>query len=324
MTPVVTFFVIFPHKDNVEDTMPLAPEYAAMLAEAAAAGAPPMTELSPGDARGMYQMMRPANPELAVGKVENLSIPGPAGDINARVYSPESAGPHPVLMNFHGGGWVIGDLETADGVSRDFCRTVGCVVVSVDYRLAPEHPYPAAPEDCVAATRWIAQNMPAVNGNGKLAVTGESAGANLAAVVCQTLSADVCFQLLAYPVVDHDLTRGSYSENGEGYLLDTNTMRWFWDLYCPDETKRSEPAASPLHTKSLAGQPPAMVVTAEFDPLRDEGKAYAEALSAAGVDTTYHCADGLIHDFFGTASLLTCSRPPFEAACAKLNSAFNA
>ena len=308
--------------------MPLAPEYAAMLAEAAAAGGPAMTELSPTDARGLYQAMRPANPELTVGKVAELQIPGPAGTVPARVYTPAGAGPHGVLINFHGGGWVIGDLETADGVSRDLCRTANCIVISVDYRLAPEHPYPAAAEDSIAATRWIADNMAAVGGNGRLAVTGESAGANLAAVVSQATAADsstnICFQLLAYPVVDHDLTRGSYTENGEGYLLDTDTMRWFWDLYCPDQASRNEPMASPLRADSLAGQPPAMVVTAEFDPLRDEGKAYADALTAAGVATTYHCADGLIHDFFGTAALLPCSRPPFEAACKALSDALKA
>jgi len=316
--------------------MPLAPEYAAMLAEAAAAGAPPMTELSPAEARAMYQAMRPGNPELSVAAVRDLNIPGPAGNIPARVYSPEGAGPHPVLVNFHGGGWVIGDLETADGVSRDFCRTANCIVVSIDYRLAPEHPYPAAAEDCIAATLWASQNMSALGGNDKLAVTGESAGGNLAAVVCQALTAtetaniapdsaaDICFQLLAYPVVDHDLTRDSYAANGEGHLLETDTMRWFWDLYCPDAARRNEPAACPLHAQSLAGQPPALVVTAEFDPLRDEGKAYADALSAAGVNAAYHCADGLIHDFFGTAALLPCSRPAFEAACAALQDAFAA
>jgi len=312
--------------------MPLAPEYAAMLAEAAAAGAPPMTALSPTEARAMYQAMRPANPELEVASVKDIDIPGPAGQIKARVYAPEGAGPHPVLMNFHGGGWVIGDLETADGVSRDLCRTADCIVVSVDYRLAPEHPYPAAAEDCIAATLWASENMAALGGNGKLAVTGESAGGNLATVACQALTgtaatdktADICFQLLAYPVVDHDMTRGSYAQNGEGHLLETDTMRWFWDLYCPDTARRDEPTACPLHAKSLAGQPPALVVTAEFDPLRDEGKAYADALNAAGVEASYHCADGLIHDFFGTAAFLPCSRPAFEVACAALKKAFAA
>ena len=319
--------------------MPLAPEYAAMLAEAAAAGAPPMTQLSPAEARAMYQAMRPANPELAVAAVQDIAIPGPEGEIKARVYTPEGSGPHPVLMNFHGGGWVIGDLETADGVSRDFCRTADCVVVSIDYRLAPEHPYPAAAEDCIAATLWASKNMASLGGNGKLAVTGESAGGNLAAVACQALvssdspdaspgaeaeTADICFQLLAYPVVDHDLSRASYAENGEGHLLETDTMRWFWDHYCPDTARRDEPVACPLQAKSLAGQPPAMVVTAEFDPLRDEGKAYADALTAAGVQASYHCADGLIHDFFGTAAVLPCSRPAFESACAALKNAFRA
>ncbi len=307
--------------------MPLAAEFEAMLTEAAAAGAPPMTELSPVEARAMYQAMRPENPELTVGSVTELSIPGPAGDIAARVYRPEGAGDFGVLMNFHGGGWVIGDLLTADGISRDFCRTANCVVVSIDYRLAPEHPYPAAADDCIAATQWVGANMAAVGGNGKLAVTGESAGGQLAAVVAQAAQAaggpEICFQLLAYPVVDHDMTRGSYVENAEGYLLTTDTMQWFWDHYCPDVDARNDIKASPINATSLAGQPPAMIVTAEFDPLRDEGHAYACALEAAGVPTTYHCADGLIHDFLATAAVLPCSRPPFEAACAALQAAFS-
>lgn len=307
--------------------MPLAAEFEAMLTEAAASGAPPMTELSAPEARAMYQAMRPENPDLAVGSVADLTIPGPAGEIAAKVYRPEGEGDFPVLMNFHGGGWVIGDLATSDGISRDFCRTANCVVISIDYRLAPEHPYPAAADDCIAATAWVGANMAAVGGNGKLAVTGESAGGQLAAVVAQAAQAagqpQICFQLLAYPVVDHDMTRQSYVENAEGYLLTTETMHWFWNQYCPDIALRDEVKASPIKATSLAGQPPAMVVTAEFDPLRDEGKAYADALKAAGVNTTYHCAEGLIHDFFATAAVLPCSRPPFEAACAALRAAFD-
>ena len=307
--------------------MPLAAEFEAMLKDAAESGAPAMTDLSAPEARAMYQAMRPENPQLTVGSIADLCIPGPAGDIAARVYRPDGEGDFPVLMNFHGGGWVIGDLVTSDAISRDFCRTANCVVVSIDYRLAPEHPYPAAADDCIVATAWVAANMITVGGNGKLAVTGESAGANLAAVVAQAAqtagSPEICFQLLAYPVVDNDLTRGSYVDNAEGYLLTTDTMQWFWDLYCPDVAMRDEIKASPIKAESLAGLPPAMVITAEFDPLRDEGKAYADALQQAGVPTTYHCAEGLIHDFLSTTALLPCSRPPFEAACSELTTAFD-
>ncbi|MEM7216874.1 MAG: alpha/beta hydrolase [Pseudomonadota bacterium] len=305
--------------------MPLAPEFAAMLAAAAEAGGPALEDLSPAEGREMYRAMRPAAPEIKVGEVREDQLSGPHGTIPVRIYTPAGTGPFPVLMNFHGGGWVIGDLETADGVSRLLCNAVGCVVVSVDYRLAPESPYPAAVDDCVAATCWAADNAAALGSNGKLAVTGESAGGNLAAVVAQRAAADggpeLCFQLLSYPVVDHDLSRQSYADNGEGYLLATSTMRWFWDQYCPAE-QRDEATASPLKAATLAGLPPALVLTAEFDPLRDEGKAYADALQAAGVPTRYRCMPGLIHDFLATSAVLECSKPGFEEAVEALRGAF--
>ncbi len=299
--------------------MPLAPEYQAMLAELAAAEGPAIAQLSPAEGREMYRMMRPVNPEIEVGRVIDRSIPGPGGDVPVRIYTPAGDGPFPVLVNFHGGGWVIGDLDTADAVCRDLCRSAGCVVVSVDYRLAPEHPYPAAVEDACAATAWVADHMEEIGGNGRLAVGGESAGGNLAAVVCQWArdrgGPEIHFQMLLYPVTDHDLSRGSYAENGEGYLLELDTMKWFWDHYCPDPARRAEPQASPLLAADLSKLPPALVVTAEFDPLRDEGEAYAQALEAAGNQVeSLRCA-GLVHDFFATAALFQSSRERFEDAC---------
>ena len=306
--------------------MPLAPEYEALLAAAAEAGAPPLSALSPAEGRELYRMMRPANPELAVGEIASIDLPGPGGEIPARVYQPAGQGPFPVLMNFHGGGWVIGDLDTADAICREFCRSANCVVVSVDYRLAPEHPFPAAVEDCYAATLWAGANMGAINGNGKLAVTGESAGANLATVVAQQIrdqgGPKLSYQLLAYPVTDHDLKRGSYIENGEGMMLTTDSMAYFWSHYCPVDADRSNPQASPLLADRLTDLPPALVLTAEFDPLRDEGAAYASALEAAGVPTTYRCADGLIHDFLAMTATFECSRAVFEEACGYLRTAF--
>lgn len=304
--------------------MPLAPEYQAMLAELAAAEAPPISELPPETAREVYRLMRPAAPDLTVGAVRDLEIPGPGGAIALRVYSPEGSGPFPVFVNFHGGGWVIGDLETADGVCRDLCRTAACVVVSVAYRLAPEHRFPAAVEDAMAATRWAAENQAELNGNGRLAVGGESAGGNLAAVVCLQARHNgppIDFQLLLYPVTDCDLERPSYQANGQGYLLETDTMRWFWEQYCPDVEERATPAASPLREADLSGLPPALVVTAEFDPLRDEGEAYAAALKAAGSPVEAVRYDGLVHDFFGTAGVFEASRPGFEHACRALQRA---
>ncbi|MFW6093356.1 MAG: alpha/beta hydrolase [Pseudomonadota bacterium] len=305
--------------------MPLAPEYQAMLAELAAQEGPAIQESSPAQARELYRLMRPANPELAVGAVTDQQVPGPAGDVPVRIYTPGGTGPFPVLVNFHGGGWVIGDLDTADAVCRDLCRSAGCVVVSVDYRLAPEHPFPAAVADSYAATAWAAENMAGLHGNGRLAVGGESAGGNLAAVVCHQArdrgGPRIDFQLLAYPVTDCDFERASYRENGQGYLLELETMRWFWDHYCPDPAERQHPEASPLRAPDLAGLPPALVVTAEFDPLRDEGEAYAEALRAAGTPVEAVRQAGLPHDFFATAQLFQASRSAFEQTCSALRRA---
>lgn len=305
--------------------MPLAPEYQALLAQLAEQPAPKVTELSAAEGREMYRMMRPVNETIEVGGVEDRAIPGPDGDIPIRVYTPTGDGPFGILVSFHGGGWVIGDLDTADSVCRGLASRANCIVVSVDYRLAPEHPYPAAAEDAYAATRWVADNATALGGSGKLGVGGESAGGNLAAVVCQKARDEngpaIDFQLLAYPVTDHDMTRQSYAVNGEGYILERDSMTWFWDLYCPDPARRAEPTASPLRADSLTGLPPALVVTAEFDPLRDEGMAYAEALRAAGVPTESICFDGLVHDFFATAELLECSRQAFDRVTAIVKTA---
>ncbi len=305
--------------------MPLAPEYQAMLEQRADAPGPAITEMSPTEARELYRTMRPANPELAVGRVTDRSIAGADGDIGLRIYTPTGEGPHPVLVNFHGGGWVIGDLDTADGVCRDLCNTAQCVVVSVDYRLAPEHVFPAAPDDAYAATCWAADNQAVLNGNGKIGVCGESSGGNLAAVVClkarDEAGPQIDFQLLLYPVVDCDMTRQSYVDNGSGYFLETDTMVWFWNHYCPDLERRKDPAASPLLAESHGNLPPALVVTAEFDPLRDEGGLYAETLQAAGGDAQVVCYDGLVHDFFATATIFQASRPGFEHACSALRDA---
>jgi acetyl esterase len=306
----------------MESGMPLVPEYEALLANLAAAEGPPFSQLSPDEGRAIYRMMRPLNPDIAVGRVADTSVPGPAGDIPVRVYTPQGAGPFPVLVNFHGGGWVIGDLDTADAVCRDLCGSAGCVVVSVAYRLAPEHRYPAAVEDAWAATTWVAKNMSELHGNGRLAVGGESAGGNLAAVVCLWArdrgGPKIHFQLLLYPVTDHDFERDSYRANGKGYILELDTMRWFWDHYCPEPLRRAEPNASPLRAANMRDLPPALVVTAEFDPLRDEGEAYARALRAAGNQVEVVRYDGLVHDFLATAAMFEPSRRGFESTARTL------
>jgi acetyl esterase len=305
--------------------MALVPEYQAMFDQLAAEPAPPLSALSPAEGRDLYRAMRPLNPDLEVGAVENRTIEGPADTMGLRIYRPAGSTTAPVYIHYHGGGWVIGDLDTADAACRGIAATAGVIVVSVDYRLAPEHPFPAAVDDSYAALEWVAAHMAELGGNGRLAVGGESAGGNLAAVVCQRARDEdgprVHFQLLLYPVTDCDLDRPSYVANGEGYLLTTDTMRWFWDLYCSDPKRRESPLASPLRAELLAGLPPALVVTAEYDPLRDEGAAYAAALNKAGGHADWVDYPGLVHDFLASAQAFPSSRAAFEETCAALRAA---
>ncbi len=309
--------------------MPLHPEYDAVLKQLAATPGPALTELPVADGRAMYRMMRPAAPDIAVGAVADRAIDGPGGRIGLRIYTPQGTGPFPILVNFHGGGWVIGDLDTADAVSRQLSSDVACVVVSVDYRLAPEHRYPAAVDDCYAATQWVSQHAAEFNGDARrLAVAGESAGANLAAVVSH-LARDrkgpaIRFQLLAYPVTDANFHTASYRANAEGYLLTREGMQWFWDQYCPDVRERNNPQASPLQSQNFSGLPAALIMTAEFDPLRDEGEAYAAKLKAAGVSVECIRFDGLIHDFLAMSRQLSAAKPGMDKATSALRKALQA
>ena len=302
--------------------MPLDPTTAAVLAQLAEADAPPMSQLPPAAARELYAQMQPPAPELEVGAVEERMIPGPAGELPVRIYRPAGDGPFPVHVFFHGGGWVIGDLDTHDADCRELCRGAGCIVVAVHYRLAPEHPFPAAPEDCYAATAWAAAHAEALGGRaGPVTIGGDSAGGNLAAVVALAArdrgGPEIALQLLVYPVTDAAMDSPSYEENGEGYLLTLDSMRWFWDHYCPPE-QREDPRASPLRAADLSGLPPAVVLTAEYDPLRDEGLAYAERLRAAGVAVEYRCFEGLIHGFFSQTRMIPAGRAGIDSAVAAL------
>ena len=240
---------------------------------------------------------RPPGPE--VGDVADGTCPGAAGPLGYRLYRPDSPGPHPLVVYFHGGGWVLGGYDTDDPLCRDLCVRSNALILSVDYRHAPEARFPAAADDAFAAIQWAAANAAALGGiPGQLAVGGWSAGGNLAAVVCQ-MARDaggpaLAGQLLITPVTDCDFSTASYRSNGEGYFLTRDLMRWFWDHYA-GPAERLSPRASPLRAASLAGLPPAFVVTCEFDPLRDEGVAYAEALQAAGVPTGQLQCRGQIH-----------------------------
>ena len=308
--------------------MPLHPDYEAMLKQLAEAGGPNLIEMPPPAARELFRAMQPAPAALGEG-VRNVSIPGPGGELGLRVYTPPGEGPFPIAMMFHGGGWVIGDLDTADTQSREVSEGTGAVVVSVDYRLAPEHRFPAAAEDCYAATCWAHENAASLRGDPeRLAVVGDSAGGNLAAVVA-LMARDrqgpaIGFQVLVYPVTDGvAFDTPSYRDNAEGYLLTAEAMRWFWDHYA-DTADRANPYASPARADDLSNLPPALVLTAEFDPLRDEGEAYATRLKAAGNRVECERLDGLIHGFFAQGAVVPAARPGMAKVCAALRAVFAA
>ncbi|MBX3025270.1 alpha/beta hydrolase fold domain-containing protein [bacterium] len=278
----------------------LQPDAAAVIELIEELKLPPLDTLPVPAARAAYLAgIAGQPPGPAVGAVVDGTFPGAAGPLAYRLYRPASPGPHPIVVYFHGGGWVLGDSTSDDAFCRDLCVRADAAVVSADYRHAPEARFPAPIEDGCAAVRWIAEQAAALGGlPGRLAVCGWSAGGNVAAVVCQLARAAggpaIAGQVLVAPVTDADLTRASYRENGAGYLLTTALMRWFWDCYA-DPADRGDPRAAPLRAADLTGLPPALVVTAEFDPLRDEGAAYAAALAAAGVPTRHLACRGQIH-----------------------------
>ncbi|MFN0148109.1 MAG: alpha/beta hydrolase, partial [Dehalococcoidia bacterium] len=262
----------------------------------------------------------------AVASVEDRRIPGPGGEIPVRIYRPSNAATLPALVYFHGGGWVIMDIETHDGLCRALANAAGCVVVSVDYRLAPEHKYPAASEDCYAAAAWVAANAGSLGIDpARIAIGGDSAGGHLTAVVAQ-MARDkggpaLCFQLMHCPVTNLDYSTGSYTSNAEGYMLTLDSMQWFWNHYLPTPGRGAEPYASPLRGDTT-GLPPALIQTAEFDPLRDEGAAYAAKLKESGVPVTYHNYEGLIHDTFLFFGVVPAGRANIDEAAEHLRKAF--
>ncbi len=277
------------------------PDVANILAMLAAQPGPKLSEMGAADARammqGMAQMMERPIGDMAMA---DLGIPGPAGTIPARLYTPADAG-SAVVVFYHGGGWVIGDLQVYDSVCAEIARQLGLRVVSVDYRLAPEAVFPAATEDCIAATRWVA-GSPAELGGAVSGVipAGDSAGGNLAAAVTRelhgTLPVPIVAQWLIYPATDMTAAEGSMVEFGDGYLLTKDSMDWFQGHYMAgSENRLLHPWASPLHAESLDGLPPALVFTCGLDPLRDQGRAYAARLIQHGVRTLYREAAGQIH-----------------------------
>jgi acetyl esterase/lipase len=265
---------------------------------------------------------------VPVGKIEDGVLPGAAGALPYRLYRPQrpAAQPSPALVFFHGGGCVFGDIETHDGLCRTLAQESGCAVISLDYRQAPEHKFPAALEDCFAATRWVAQHAVALGLDAhRIAVGGDSAGGGLAAVVCQMAAAaggpHLALQLLFCPVMDMRAQTPSRVAFAEGYFLSQATIDWMLGHYCAADTDPADPRLSPLRAARFSGLPPAHIHTAEFDPLQDEGEAYAQRLRQAGVAAHYTCHAGMIHHFYAMAGAIPAARAALKAAGVAMNQA---
>ena len=300
------------------------PQARAYLDQLAASGTPPFNELSPQDARRAYELATPvmSGPSPPLHRTEDRSIAG----VPTRIYSPEARGPLPVLAFFHGGGWVVGSLQTHDAVCRRLAAAAQCLVVGVDYRMAPEHRFPAAVEDAWTVTSWLAAHSAEIGGDGgRLAVAGDSAGGNLAAVVAlkaRDAGVRLRLQVLVYPVTDADFDTASYRANAIGFLLTRAAMAYYFDHYVPDVAVRRHPDVSPLRAASLTGVAPALLVVCELDPLLDEGEAYARRLIAAGVPVTVKRYEGMIHGFIRMYAVIDRSHDLMAEMASALRGAF--
>lgn len=289
---------------------PLDPQVKTLLDQMAAAGQPAFHTQTPADARKAMQAMLDvfvAGPQ--VHKVEDRKIPGPAGEIPIRIYTP-SGKPNGILAYFHGGGWVLGDLASHDYTCRALTNETGCTVVAVDYRLAPEHKFPAGPDDCYSATQWVSKNAASLGSDADhIAVGGDSAGGNLAAVI-SLMARDrsgprIRHQMLIYPVTDAAMDTPSQAEfTADGFVLSKLDMEWFWGYYLANKKDGENPYASPIRAKDLKNLPPAHIITASHDPLRDEGEAYGELLKKAGNKVKVKRYEGVVHGFFSLQAVL--------------------
>lgn len=307
--------------------MTLDPEVQLWLQQQGAAGQPAWDKITVEEARRQMDastaLLGPVQP---VERVADMQASGPAGPIPVRLYDPTGTPGRPIIVFFHGGGWVVGGIATHDHYCRELANASQMMVVSVDYRLAPEHRYPAAAEDAYVATKWVAENAEQLGGDPqRIAVAGDSAGGNLAAVVA-LMARDrggpkLSAQLLIYPITDHNFDTDSYLRNMSGYHLTRDAMIWFWDHYAPEPSQRDEPYASPLRATNLEGLPPAIVLTAEYDPLLDEGEAYARRLESAGVPVHLKRYAGSIHGFIRRTHLWAHARQSVADAAAALKTA---
>lgn len=308
--------------------MTLDPQTRLVLEQMAAAGAPPMETLTLEQARAA--MVLPQGELEPVGKIEDRTFPGPESDIPVRVYYPkEIQTNYPALVYYHGGGWVVGNIDSHDNVCRALTNLANCVTISVDYRLAPEHKFPAAVVDSFAAVQYIYEHAEDFQvDRSRISVGGDSAGGNLAAVVSNLAkergNPPICFQLLFYPSTNlGGNPTASMRENAEGYFLTKGAMEWFRDCYLNGEEDKLNPLLSPILNEDFKGLPPALVITAEYDPLRDEGEDYAKKLAEAGVAVETVRYNGAIHGFVSMAAVIDQGKKALEKAGSALNKAFN-
>jgi acetyl esterase len=307
----------------------LDPAVRQLLEAIQAQGGPALESLSPADARqlaieGLKLLGGAPEP---VRSIQNLRIPGPECEIPIRVYTPDAPAPRPALIYFHGGGWVVCDLDTHDVICTALAHRAGAVVVAVDYRLAPENKFPAAVIDCYAATVWVASNAEKLGIDPKrIAVAGDSAGGNLATVVAIKSRDEngpaLALQALVYPVTDlASFSTPSYQEFAESHYLTRSQMEWFRDHYLASMDDAHSHEASPILARDLRGLPTALIITAECDPLRDEGAAYAKRLRDAGVPVTYTCYSGMIHPFFSLSGAIPQAFDAFQQIAAAVGQA---
>jgi acetyl esterase len=308
--------------------VPLDPRVQRFLGILAAGNPPDARKTSVAERRsGLTALMNLGRTNIAVAQVFDRVLPGPAGSLPVRVYSPvDDAQPLPGLVYFHGGGLVAGSIETHDTIARGLASSGGCRVLSVEYRLAPEHPFPAALQDALAAIQYIAAHASEFHVDAaRLGVAGDSAGATLAAAACQSAarsrSPAIALQLLICPILDYSRTTPSRLELASGYLVDQATLDHDLMHYLPPGTDPSDPRVSPLLAEHLDGLPKTLIHTAEFDPLRDEGRNYFERLTRAGIEVSYTCHPGMIHLFYGLGAVIPYARKAFEQIGAQVRTA---
>ena len=304
----------------IPQPVPIDPDTISILEVMNQPDQPRLVDLTPDEARQWVSSLflpDPSPPQVA--GIEQRSIPVEGGSIDVRIYNPSPSSPLPVLVYFHGGGWVLGDLDGADSTVRRISLEADCIVVSVDYRLAPENRFPVAMEDCLAAVRWTAGHMAEIGGvpGAAVAIAGDSAGGNLAAAIAIALREDrslaISLQCLIYPATDADFETASMRSNAKGLLLEREAMIWFWDHYCPDPDERNHWRACPIRAESLANLPPAIVTLASYDPLYDEGLAFARRLESEGVPVHVQIEPDLVHGYLGMVTQSARCNEAFES-----------